>query len=105
MSLRRYSTEELEAELQKRKSGQFPGSDYYYFVDDSDHDINEGEPIPYAFVEKSFWHEHGCIDENCEVDLPESFQNIKESVWEFTGAHEEAEKILNDLGFTKLLDI
>jgi len=112
--LARYTTAELQAELDKRKNAN-TGNDWYFAVDGEDNDCSCDEDCSCAesdycriwIVHKRFWHLNHHVDDGCiaaYVSMPRQFHECQESCFEFEGSYTKAKSILQQAGFTELVD-
>ena len=76
-------------------------SDYYFCLDRGVTD----DDLFFLFTSIKYWDEHNCLDDrgNCvdERILPEGFNELMESVYEFNGDSFKAREELLDLGFVE----
>ena len=96
-SLSQYTEEDLLAELARRKN-----QDNWYFMFGSDD--NKAKP-DFWITHKRYYHLHHAIDDDHIghlVSVPEGFDEVMESTFEYEGTTENGERLLSAYGFTKL---
>lgn len=115
------STDELLAELRRRKHEEFiqraksavtpeghKASDFYFVPFDEEFSDGEHRPFMFGIVLKDFWDKYHHLDDTYEDlsdILPPSFSEAMESVYEYAGSSaEQAENELLAVGFSKPQD-
>lgn len=86
MSLKKFTTEELKAEIARRQKGDLPLKDFYFLEEDDD------DRLTFIIVHRRRWHlEHcsddGVFDSYIDERIPDGFCAIQESIFEYKPAH------------------